>query len=55
MRIFKIGTMGEYGTINIDIEEGYFEIKHKNRSDLLHIPKVHLVYTTYRNVMTQLI
>ena len=35
----KLGTMGEYGTPNIDIEEGYIEIHHKGRSDVLPFPK----------------
>jgi UDP-sulfoquinovose synthase len=38
--IVKLGTMGEYGTPNIDIEEGYIEIHHKGRSDVLPYPKV---------------
>src|SRR3989344_8899527 len=29
----KLGTMGEYGTPNIDIEEGWLEIEHKGRKD----------------------
>ena len=29
--LVKLGTMGEYGTPNIDIEEGYIEIEHKGR------------------------
>src|SRR5438270_10297718 len=37
--LVKLGTMGEYGTPNIDIEEGYIEIHHKGRSDLLPFPK----------------
>lgn len=28
----KLGTMGEYGTPNIDIEEGYITIEHNGRS-----------------------
>jgi UDP-sulfoquinovose synthase len=32
--------MGEYGTPNIDIEEGYIEIEHKGRKDVLPFPKV---------------
>ena len=32
--------MGEYGTPNIDIEEGYIEIEHKGRKDTLPFPKV---------------
>ena len=31
--------MGEYGTPNIDIEEGYIEITHKGRTDVLPYPK----------------
>jgi UDP-sulfoquinovose synthase len=34
----KLGTMGEYGTPNIDIEEGFIEIEHKGRKDLLPFP-----------------
>jgi UDP-sulfoquinovose synthase len=32
--------MGEYGTPNIDIEEGFIEIQHKGRSDVLPYPKL---------------
>jgi UDP-sulfoquinovose synthase len=38
--LVKLGTMGEYGQPNIDIEEGYIEITHKGRSDLLPYPKL---------------
>ncbi len=38
--LVKLGTMGEYGTPNIDIEEGYIEIKHNGRSDTLPFPKL---------------
>jgi UDP-sulfoquinovose synthase len=38
--LVKLGTMGEYGTPNIDIEEGYIEIEHKGRRDILPFPKV---------------
>ena len=38
--LVKLGTMGEYGTPNIDIEEGYIEIDHKGRSDTLPFPKL---------------
>ncbi len=38
--LVKLGTMGEYGTPNIDIEEGYIEIEHKGRSDRLPFPKL---------------
>jgi UDP-sulfoquinovose synthase len=37
--LIKLGTMGEYGTPNIDIEEGYIRIEHNGRSDLLPFPK----------------
>jgi len=37
--IVKLGTMGEYGTPNIDIEEGYIKIEHNGRSDVLPYPK----------------
>jgi UDP-sulfoquinovose synthase len=37
--LIKLGTMGEYGTPNIDIEEGFIEISHKGRSDVLPYPK----------------
>ncbi len=35
----KLGTMGEYGTPNIDIEEGYITIEHNGRKDTLPFPK----------------
>lgn len=38
--LVKLGTMGEYGTPNIDIEEGYIEIEHKGRKDRLPFPKL---------------
>ena len=38
--LIKLGTMGEYGTPNIDIEEGYIEIEHKGRKDTLPFPKL---------------
>jgi UDP-sulfoquinovose synthase len=37
--LVKLGTMGEYGTPNIDIEEGFIEIEHKGRKDVLPYPK----------------
>lgn len=39
IHIVKLGTMGEYGTPNIDIEEGFIEINHKGRVDVLPFPK----------------
>jgi UDP-sulfoquinovose synthase len=38
--LIKLGTMGEYGCPNIDIEEGYIEIEHKGRKDTLPFPKM---------------
>ncbi|MFI5393644.1 MAG: NAD-dependent epimerase/dehydratase family protein, partial [Myxococcota bacterium] len=38
--LVKLGTMGEYGTPNIDIEEGYLEIDHNGRTDTLPFPKL---------------
>jgi UDP-sulfoquinovose synthase len=38
--LIKLGTMGEYGTPDIDIEEGFIEIEHKGRSDTLPFPKL---------------
>jgi UDP-sulfoquinovose synthase len=37
--LVKLGTMGEYGTPNIDIEEGYIDIEHNGRKDRLPFPK----------------
>ena len=37
--IIKIGTMGEYGTPNIDIEEGWIEIEHKGKKDKFLFPR----------------
>jgi UDP-sulfoquinovose synthase len=37
--LVKLGTMGEYGTPNIDIEEGYILIEHCGRRDTLPYPK----------------
>jgi UDP-sulfoquinovose synthase len=38
--LIKLGTMGEYGCPNIDIEEGYIEIEHKGRKDTLPFPRM---------------
>ncbi len=38
--LVKLGTMGEYGTPDIDIEEGYITIEHNGRSDTLPFPKL---------------
>ena len=37
--LIKLGTMGEYGTPNIDIPEGFFEIEYRGRKDTLPFPK----------------
>ena len=39
IHLVKLGTMGEYGAPNIDIEEGFIEIHHKGRTDVLPFPK----------------
>jgi len=39
IHLVKLGTMGEYGTPNIDIEEGWIEINHRGRTDILPYPK----------------
>lgn len=37
--LVKLGTMGEYGTPDIDIEEGWIDIEHKGRSDRFLFPR----------------
>ncbi|GAB3282052.1 NAD-dependent epimerase/dehydratase family protein [Parahaliea aestuarii] len=37
--LIKLGTMGEYGTPNIDIEEGWLDIEHKGRSQKFLFPR----------------
>ena len=39
VHLIKLGTMGEYGTPNIDIEEGWLDIKHKGRKERIMFPK----------------
>ncbi|QGK72334.1 NAD-dependent epimerase/dehydratase family protein [Allosaccharopolyspora coralli] len=39
IHLVKLGTMGEYGTPNIDIEEGWLEVEHKGRKDRMLFPK----------------
>jgi UDP-sulfoquinovose synthase len=39
IHLVKLGTMGEYGTPNIDIEEGWFEVVHNGRKDRVMFPK----------------
>jgi UDP-sulfoquinovose synthase len=38
-QLVKLGTMGEYGTPDIDIEEGWLEVEHKGRRDRMLFPK----------------
>jgi UDP-sulfoquinovose synthase len=38
--LIKLGTMGEYGTPNIDIEEGFLDVHHNGRRDRLPFPKM---------------
>jgi len=37
--LIKLGTMGEYGTPNIDIPEGFFTIEYRGRKDTLPFPR----------------
>ncbi len=37
--LVKLGTMGEYGTPNLDIPEGFFEIEYRGRTDTLPFPR----------------
>jgi UDP-sulfoquinovose synthase len=39
IHLVKLGTMGEYGQPNIDIEEGWIDIEHKGRKDRVMFPK----------------
>jgi len=39
IHIVKLGTMGEYGQPNIDIEEGWLEVEHNGRTDRVLYPK----------------
>ena len=39
IHLVKLGTMGEYGTPNIDIEEGWLDVTHNGRSDRVLFPK----------------
>ncbi|GAA2813445.1 NAD-dependent epimerase/dehydratase family protein [Saccharopolyspora taberi] len=39
IHLVKLGTMGEYGTPNIDIEEGWLQVNHKGRTDRMLFPK----------------
>lgn len=37
--LIKLGTMGEYGTPNIDIEEGWLDVEHKGRNQKFLFPR----------------
>jgi UDP-sulfoquinovose synthase len=39
IHLVKLGTMGEYGTPNIDIEEGWLQVTHNGRTDRVLYPK----------------
>ena len=39
IHLVKLGTMGEYGTPNIDIEEGWLDVVHNGRRDRVLYPK----------------
>jgi len=39
IHLVKLGSMGEYGTPNIDIEEGWLQVSHKGRIDTVLYPK----------------
>jgi UDP-sulfoquinovose synthase len=39
IHLVKLGTMGEYGTPNIDIEEGWLTVTHNGRTDRVLYPK----------------
>ncbi len=39
IHLVKLGTMGEYGTPNIDIEEGWLTVTHRGRTDRVLYPK----------------
>jgi UDP-sulfoquinovose synthase len=54
--IVKLGTMGEYGTPNIDIEEGWIDITHKGRQDRFLFPRqASSIYHTTKIMDTDLL
>jgi|TARA_Y100000389_G_scaffold153891_1_gene154258 UDP-sulfoquinovose synthase len=54
--IIKLGTMGEYGTPNINIEEGWLNIKHKGRNQKFLYPRqASSLYHTSKIMDTDLI
>jgi len=55
IHIIKLGTMGEYGTPNIDIEEGWLNISHNGRSDKFLYPRqANSIYHTSKIMDTDL-
>ena len=40
IHLIKFGSMGEYGTPNIDIEEGWLSVKHKGRREKFLYPRI---------------
>ena len=50
--LIKLGTMGEYGTPNIDIEEGWLNIEHNGRKDRVCIQKNQEAFIIYLKFMT---
>lgn len=54
--IIKLGTMGEYGTPNIDIEEGWLDVEHKGRRDRFLFPRqASSIYHTTKIMDTDLL
>ena len=54
--IIKLGTMGEYGTPNIDIEEGWIEVEHKGRQERFLFPRqASSIYHTTKIMDTDLL
>lgn len=39
IHLVKLGTMGEYGTPNLDIPEGFFDVEYRGRRDRLPFPR----------------
>ncbi len=56
VHIIKLGTMGEYGTPDIDIEEGWLDIEHKGRKDTFLFPRqASSIYHTSKIMDTDLL
>jgi len=56
VHIVKLGTMGEYGTPDIDIEEGWLDIEHKGRKDRFLFPRqASSIYHTSKIMDTDLL